>query len=89
LSGGQIRWRVIQTILDAGYIDVYRQQHPADPGLTFPTWGAHVRLDYAFVPQRYGPKVTASEVVTAGPRTASDHFPLLLEVEDLVTAISA
>jgi endonuclease/exonuclease/phosphatase family metal-dependent hydrolase len=81
LSGGRIRWRTIQRMLDAGYADVFRARHPADAGLTFPTWSPHVRLDYAFVPAGFTSRVTSCDVVTAGPtKEASDHFPLLTEV---------
>jgi len=81
LSGGRIRWRTIQRMLDAGYADVFRARHPDETGLTFPTWNPHVRLDYAFVPVGFTSRVTSCAVVTAGPaNTASDHFPLLTEV---------
>ena len=34
LSGGHVRWRTIQTVLDAGYVDTFRRLHPDDPGFT-------------------------------------------------------
>jgi exodeoxyribonuclease-3 len=82
MSGGRIRWRAIQAILDAGYVDGFRVVHPDQTGLTFPVWSPHVRLDYAFVPAAFVSKLAACEVVTA-PITAgaSDHFPLLTEIE--------
>lgn len=81
LSGGAIRWRTIQEVLNAGYVDTFRALHPTDPGLTFPTWNPHVRLDYVFVPAAHAPRVTACEVVRADPvRKASDHFPLMCDV---------
>jgi exodeoxyribonuclease-3 len=69
LSGGQIRWRTIQTILDV-------------VGYTFPTWSPHVRLDYAFVPKGFAERLRSCDVVN-GPETteASDHFPLLAEFD--------
>jgi len=82
LSGGQIRWRTIRRVLDAGYLDGFRTLHPDTPGLTFPTWNPHVRLDYVFVPSAFRPALQGSEVVTVGPvRNASDHFPLLTELD--------
>ena len=51
LSGGRIRWRTIQTVLGAGYVDAYRGQHPETPGWTLPSDNPHIRLDYVFVPQ--------------------------------------
>jgi exodeoxyribonuclease III len=81
LSGGRVRWRTIQLMLDAGYADVFRALHPGDPGLTLPTKTPHVRLDYAFVPSGNLERVTRCEVVRADPaREASDHFPLLAEI---------
>lgn len=81
LSGGQIRWRTIKTILDAGYVDAYRSIHGATiSGLTFPTWGAHVRLDYVFLPTVFRERLTSCEVfMHDAAAAASDHFPLLAE----------
>jgi len=86
LSGGQIRWRTISTILDAGYADVYRDTHGLDAdsavisGFTFPTWSPHVRLDYVFVPTVFRERVTSCEIVNHdGAQAASDHFPLVAE----------
>jgi exodeoxyribonuclease-3 len=81
LSGGRIRWRTIQLMLDAGYADVFRSVHPEDPGLTLPTARPQVRLDYLFVPAPDLPRVTRCEVIRApAAREASDHFPLLAEI---------
>lgn len=79
LSGGRIRWRTIQVVLDAGYVDAFRTLNAAsDPGLTFPTWNPHVRLDYAFVPGAFVNRLKQCEVVrTAEAPSASDHYPLL------------
>jgi len=79
--GGAIRWRTIQAMLDAGYADGYRTLHPLGPGHTFPTWSPHLRLDYVFVPEAHRTRLRACDVVTDGPRGASDHFPLLAELE--------
>jgi endonuclease/exonuclease/phosphatase family metal-dependent hydrolase len=82
LSGGEIRWRTIQQILDARYIDGFRAHHPGDPGLTFPTWGPHVRLDYIFVPASQVSRLQSCEVVTGLPATAaSDHYPLVATLD--------
>lgn len=82
LSGGRIRWRTIQLILDAGYLDAYRRLHGPDPGYTFPTWAPHVRLDYVFVPSGFASRVRSAEIVTGPTVTAaSDHLPLLAEVD--------
>jgi exodeoxyribonuclease-3 len=82
LSGGAIRWRTIQEILEANYVDGFRALHPAGAGLTFPTWGPHLRLDYVFVPRIHAGRLTSCRVVTDPPtREASDHFPLLAEFD--------
>ena len=82
MSGGKIRWRTIQEILDARYADGFRALHPAEPGLTFPTWGPHVRLDYIFVPGLHLKRLTACRVVSEpATKVASDHFPLLAEIQ--------
>jgi exodeoxyribonuclease-3 len=82
LSGGRIRWRTIQTVLDAGYVDAFRLKHPGDPGMTMPTWDPHVRLDYVFVPAAASGRVLACDVVTTGEAaSASDHFPVVADIE--------
>jgi endonuclease/exonuclease/phosphatase family metal-dependent hydrolase len=82
LSGGQVRWKTIQRVLDAGYTDAFRALHPGDPGLTLPTSHPQVRLDYLFVPAGESGRVTACQVVRAEPaQQASDHFPLLSVLE--------
>jgi exodeoxyribonuclease-3 len=82
LSGGSVRWRTIQLVLDGGYVDVFRRLHPTDTGLTFPTWDPHVRLDYVFVPDAFADRVRSCEVVPhADAGAASDHFPMLAEVD--------
>lgn len=81
LSGGRIRFRTIRRILDAGYIDCFRRFEPKDPGLTFPTWNPHVRLDFAFVPAQYAEMVTECLVLRPdNAKEASDHFPLVTEI---------
>ena len=82
LSGGKIRWRTIQTVLDAGYTDAFRHRQPDLVGYTFPTWDPHVRLDYLFVPRSFVDRVQSCEVFTPAPfADASDHCPLLAELE--------
>jgi endonuclease/exonuclease/phosphatase family metal-dependent hydrolase len=83
MSGGDVRWRTVRHMLDAGYVDAYRSMHPADPGYTFPTWNPHVRLDYAFVPAALETRLRGCAVVTQITDTlrASDHFPLEFEID--------
>lgn len=81
LSGGRIRWRTIQTVLDAGYVDAFRLKHPDDAGATLPTPTPHVRLDYAFVPSSFADRIVDVQVVRH-PDTvrASDHFPVFVDL---------
>jgi endonuclease/exonuclease/phosphatase family metal-dependent hydrolase len=80
LSGGRIRWQTIRVVLDARYADVFRSLHPDDPGLTFPTWNPHVRLDYFFVPAGALARAPSCRLVEhPQAAAASDHFPLLAE----------
>lgn len=82
LSGGRVRWRTIQIVLDGGYADGFRARHPADPGYTFPTWDPHVRLDFIFLPAPSLARLRSCEIVGgAEAATASDHLPLLAEFE--------
>jgi endonuclease/exonuclease/phosphatase family metal-dependent hydrolase len=78
LSGGRIRWQTIAIVLGADYVDGYRLLHKGEPGLTFPTWDPHTRLDYVFVPAPFAECLVACDVVTesATLRQASDHFPV-------------
>jgi exodeoxyribonuclease-3 len=81
LSGGRIRWRTIQVILDAGYVDVWRARHPHEAGFTFPTWAPHVRLDFVFVPPSLADRVVDCRIMAEAPAPrASDHFPLVAEI---------
>jgi exodeoxyribonuclease-3 len=82
LSGGRVRWRTIQTVLDAGYADAFRHLHPDLVGNTFPTWDPHVRLDYLFVPMRWLSSIAACEVVMVQETgEGSDHFPLAADIQ--------
>jgi exodeoxyribonuclease III len=83
LSGGRIKWRTIQTVLDAGYADAFRVTHPDEPGFTVPAGAPQVRLDYAFVPVAYTDRIIACDLVRhPDAAIASDHLPVVL---DLVT----
>lgn len=84
LSGRDIARDTIQRMLDANYVDAWRSLHPRDDGYTFPTWDPHVRLDYVFTPASQASRVSRCEVLRDAPgvRTASDHFPLLVEIDE-------
>jgi exodeoxyribonuclease-3 len=82
ITGNRVRWRTIQTVLDAGYTDAFRSLHPSDPGMTLPTIAPLLRLDYVFVPKSQAGRVKACDVVkTPDAVGASDHFPVFADFE--------
>jgi len=83
LSGGYIRWETVQIMLDAGYMDGYRIVNPFEKGFTFPTSNPHLRLDYIFLPAPFGDRLKDCQVRNGSLSVAqaSDHFPLLAELE--------
>jgi exodeoxyribonuclease III len=83
LSGGRIRWRTIQTVLDAGYVDAFRLKHADEPGHTLPTVDPHIRLDYVFVPRQFASRVVACDVARHSDAVrASDHFPVVADLAE-------
>jgi exodeoxyribonuclease III len=81
LSGGRIKWRTIQTVADAGYVDAYRARHPGEAGFTMPSWDPHVRLDYVFVPSAFRDRIASVDVVRNGDAiSASDHLPVVVDL---------
>jgi endonuclease/exonuclease/phosphatase family metal-dependent hydrolase len=87
LSGRDIARSTIEMMRADGYADAWRTVHPdweAEPGYTFPVWSPHVRLDYVFTPAAYAARVTSCEVRRTPEiaRSASDHYPLLVELSD-------
>ena len=82
LLGGRIQYRAIELMLDAGYIDIYRKLHTG-PGFSFPAWDPNVRLDYVFAPSQFTNRISSCDVVSdiSEPAKATDHLPLLAEIE--------
>jgi exodeoxyribonuclease III len=81
LSGGRVRWRTVQTVIDEGYVDAFRLKHPDDPGSTVPAPKPHVRLDYVFVPLAFADRVAACDrVMSPEVAIASDHIPVLADL---------
>lgn len=78
MSGGRIRWRTVQTVLDAGYVDSFRMKHADEAGLTLPTPVPHIRIDYVFVPSGFSSRVATCDVVRhPQAAAASDHYPVV------------
>jgi exodeoxyribonuclease-3 len=85
LSGRDIARSTIEMMKSEGYADAWRTLHSeqdGEPGYTFPVWNPHVRLDYVFTPRAYASRFISCEVrgTPEEVRTASDHFPLLVEI---------
>jgi exodeoxyribonuclease-3 len=82
MSGGRIRWRTVQTVLNAGYVDSFRLKHADDPGLTLPTPVPHIRIDYVFVPSGFSSRVASCDVVRhSQANAASDHYPVVADLQ--------
>jgi exodeoxyribonuclease-3 len=83
LSGRDIQRETIQIMLDARYVDGYRHLYPHDKGYTFPVWDSHLRLDYIFLPAQFAGQLKSCRVINdlAEVARASDHYPLLAELE--------
>ena len=87
LNGRDIARSTIEMMGAHRYVDAWRAVYgnlEDEPGHTFPVWNPHVRLDYVFAPAAYASRFTACEVrrTPEQVRTASDHFPLLVEISD-------
>ncbi len=80
------RW-AIPRILAEGYVDCYRHLHPRAHGYTCATWVPAARVDYAFASPEVVPRLVACDVVRGRGRgagevaRASDHFPLVVDLE--------
>jgi endonuclease/exonuclease/phosphatase family metal-dependent hydrolase len=83
LSGRDIQRETIKIMGEAKYVDGYRLLHAGEKGYTFPVWDPHLRLDYVFLPDRFVSRLKSCEVIDQLPKAAvaSDHFPLLAELE--------
>jgi exodeoxyribonuclease-3 len=87
LNGRDIARSTIGIMQADGYIDAWRSCHrdlENEPGYTFPVWNPHVRLDYVFTPTEFASRFKACEVrgTPEQVRSASDHFPLLVDISD-------
>ena len=68
----------IGRILEAGYVDCFRQTHPRRRGFTYPSHSPWLRLDYIFAWPRVAPYIDCCDVIdTRLARRASDHLPVL------------
>jgi endonuclease/exonuclease/phosphatase family metal-dependent hydrolase len=81
---GGIATTVVERVLDAGFVDAYRQHNPGDPGTTMPAIAPSVRLDYLMLGPALATAVEWCRVGVAEPADlviASDHLPVVAELE--------
>ncbi|HEX8996700.1 MAG TPA: endonuclease/exonuclease/phosphatase family protein [Ktedonobacterales bacterium] len=73
---------VIPRLLAAGYVDVFRQLRPGEPGYTAKTPTPVVRIDYIFASSALARRAAQSDVVES-PLVilASDHKPVWADFE--------
>lgn len=82
-NGGSLPRRVVQTLLDAGYVDSFASRQPDSftQAMTFTTLHPGQRVDYIFV---YGIEPTAINAAWIESdrlaQFASDHYPVGIEV---------
>ncbi len=74
------RW-TLRPLLDAGYIDCFRELHPEEDGFTLPAVHPQVRLDYVFAAPSLTEALRGCRVITLpkAVTSASDHLPVLTE----------
>jgi endonuclease/exonuclease/phosphatase family metal-dependent hydrolase len=82
-QGGRIFRRALAEVSLAGFIDCYRQLHPADAGFTLPTPAPNSRLDYIFVTEVLKHQIQRCFVLRELPAVelASDHYPVVAEFD--------
>jgi endonuclease/exonuclease/phosphatase family metal-dependent hydrolase len=74
---GGIRTEAMQRLIDAGYIDMFRYVHPAEPGLTMPSIVPSVRLDYVLAGAGVAGHIVDVERAAPSTARASDHLAIV------------
>jgi len=80
------RWSM-ERLRSLGYTDCYRRLHPRARGYTCATWLPAARIDYILASRDLANRIVRCEVVgsrvwpDSDARTASDHFPLLVDIQ--------
>ncbi len=78
---GRVPRRALRPLLDAGYVDCFREMSPREDGFTLPPTAPRVRLDYVFAAPALGGALIECRVVAepAVAASASDHLPVMAE----------
>ncbi len=86
---GELDFRVTEFLEASGFVDTFIATNPDGPLTTIPTPGAAAsdftpaRMDYIFASPMLADSVISTRLVdNQNTRVASDHFPLLLELQD-------
>jgi exodeoxyribonuclease-3 len=84
ISGGRVLTEVIDTVLQAGYLDGFRRLYGGEKGFTFPSFSPRLRLDYAFLSPDLRDRLKDCRAMNEGGelKRASDHLPLLTILGD-------
>ena len=83
-NGGDLPRRVVRRLLEAGYVDTLHAFDPAaaETHATFTTDEPGQRVDYVFAYGIEPARIRSAAVITNPPANeASDHFPVLLDVD--------
>lgn len=79
---GPIRTEVLDRLLSAGWVDVFRRLHPDEPGYTLPAIAPQVRLDYVLAGPPLLPRILQCEPARELEfARASDHLPLVTVID--------
>lgn len=84
-NGGAIPRRVVQALLDAGYLDTYQVLHPQQAAVdgTFSTQYPAQRVDYIFTHSIARERITRAWIeYDRLAKYASDHFPIGAEIAE-------
>ena len=85
MMGDRVERWTIERMLERGYVDCYRADHPRAHGYTCASWLPAARIDYIFASDEMAARLTSCDVVggrgwhDAAAVTASDHFPLVAD----------
>jgi endonuclease/exonuclease/phosphatase family metal-dependent hydrolase len=83
LQGNHIYRMSMRAYLGAGFVDCFRRLNPQAAGFTYPVPQPYAPLDHLLVNAALVPAVRRCAVLTEpqAAQLASDHYPLMLELE--------
>lgn len=80
---GRVPRRALKPLLEADYVDCFREMYPEEDGFTLPSTDPQVRLDYIFAAPPLVKALRNCRVITSPEEVAlaSDHLPVLAEFD--------